>query len=135
MPCDFRDGMIICSRGPAKKRCAYCERDSSKLCDYPLKSGKTCDSPMCTLHTWSPEPNTDYCRHHRAKIEEPEREAKLKAEKAAKQRDSLIFIAQSKYPGSCKDKDCGARWDAGDPMYWDKETREVFCAECGEMMR
>jgi len=90
---------------------------------------------MCTLHTWSPEPNTDYCRHHRAKIEEPEREAKLKAEKAAKQRDSLIFIAQSKYPGSCKDKDCGARWDAGDPMYWDKETREVFCAECGEMMR
>lgn len=134
MPCDVRGNMIVCSRTP-KKHCAYCDRDSSKLCDYKLKSGKTCDSPMCAIHTWSPEPDKDYCRHHREKIEAPERAAKRAAEIAENMRDSLIFIAHSKYSGFCRDKDCGARWDQGDPMYWDSKTREVFCADCGELMQ
>ena len=131
----FKNGMIVCSRHSKLKKCAYCERDSSTLCDYPLKSGRTCDSPMCALHTWSPEANTDYCRHHRAKIEEPEREAKRKEEAEAKRRDSLIFIAHSRFPGYCRDKDCRAKWDSGDPMYWDSKTREVFCETCGELMQ
>jgi|SRR5882672_11328 len=126
-------GVIICrGRRSAPKKCAYCHRDSSKLCDYPLKAGGTCSSPMCAAHAWSPKPGTDYCRHHREKIEAPEREVKRKA--ATKQRDSLIFIPQSKYSGRCRDKDCGQAWDVGDPMFWDKETREVFCEACGEMM-
>ena len=57
-----------------------------------------------------------------------------KAELEAKKRASLIFIAQSKYSGFCREKDCGSRWQQGDPMYWDKITHEVFCAACGGMM-
>ncbi len=128
-------GVIICRGRRTVRRCAYCDRPSSKLCDAPLRDpGRTCDTPLCDLHTWSPEPEKDYCRVHRAKIEAPEREARRKAELAAKKRDSLIFIAHSKFPGYCRDKDCGARWEAADPMYWDKATREVFCKDCGEQM-
>ena len=67
-------------------------------------------------------------------MEGPEREAKRNAELEAKKRPSLIFIADSKYDGYCREKDCGARWKAGEGMYWDTRTREVFCVECGELM-
>jgi hypothetical protein len=123
---------IICSR---PKRCSYCEKQSVKLCDYKLDSGKTCDAPMCVLHTWSPDFDTDYCRIHRRKMQEPVLEEKRKAELAAKKRDTLIFFAHSKYAGYCREKDCGAKWQEGDQMYWDSKTKEVFCAECGELMQ
>jgi len=89
---------------------------------------------MCATHTWSPEPEKDYCRIHRRQIEGPKREEQRKAELSANKRDSLIFIADSKYAGVCKEKDCGARWKAGDSIYWDQKTREAFCEECGELM-
>lgn len=126
---------IICGRSP-KKKCAYCENHGTQLCDWENASGGTCDESICRLHAWHPpgEPNKDYCRLHRRLIEGDAREEKRKAELAAKKREGLVFIAQSKFPGSCKDKDCGARWEKGDPMYWDKQTREVFCVECGDLM-
>lgn len=123
---------IVCSR-PSK--CSYCEKPSMKLCDFKLESGKTCDAPMCGLHTWSPDFDTDYCRLHRRKMREPELEEKRKAELAAKKRETLIFFAHSKYAGFCREKDCGAKWQVGDQMYWDSKTKEVFCAECGELMQ
>jgi len=126
---------IICSR-PRQKRCAYCEKPSAKLCDGPKTGSKTCDTPMCSLHAWQPpgHPDFDYCRMCRRKVEEPEREAARTAELEAKKRDTLIFIADSKYGGTCKEKDCGARWEAGQPIYWDVRTREAFCVECGDLM-
>ncbi|MCI0393273.1 MAG: hypothetical protein MOB07_31475 [Acidobacteria bacterium] len=125
--------MFICSR-PNKKRCLYCTDQHTVLCDGPMGAGKTCSTPMCGVHTWSPEPEKDYCRQCRRKIEAPEREAKRLAELEARKRETLIFIAQSKFAGTCKDQDCGARWEQGQPMYWDKQTRETFCSECGELM-
>lgn len=143
---------IVCGRA---KPCAYCERAHTRLCDFTLASGKTCDTPMCSGHAWQPVWNKDeavkgileqgkslnevlsqdYCRVHRRKIEGGEREENRKAELAAKKRDTLIFIACSKFSGYCKEKDCSAKWAQGDPMYWDSKTRETFCSECGEMMQ
>lgn len=66
---------FICGRGRQQpKRCAYCHRDSSKLCDAMVDSGqragKTCDVPMCHLHTFSPHVDVDYCRDHLPQIKE-----------------------------------------------------------------
>lgn len=137
MPCEtYRDEKndvtaIVCREA---KRCSYCERPSAKPCDFEVSPEKTCDAPLCSLHTYTPEPGKDYCRMHRRKLQEPEREAKRKAELEAMKRDTLIFFAQSKYSGWCREKDCGAKWQQGEPCYWDSKTREVFCVECGELM-
>jgi len=125
---------FICSRPSRPRRCSYCDNRSTKLCDFALSTGKTCDAPLCNTHTYSPAFEKDYCRSHRRKMEEPARAEQRKLEMQAKQRDTLIFFARSKYAGRCRDKDCCARWKEGEPMYWDRETREVFCNKCGEIM-
>lgn len=128
---------IICSR---TKRCTYCDKPHVRLCDYPRNDpndGKTCDTPMCAIHSWKPEPGVDkdYCRFHRRIVEGPLREQKRKEELAANKRDTLVFIAHSKYAGFCKEKDCGAKWEEGEPMFWDTQTRQVYCNECGEALQ
>lgn len=124
---------IVCSR---PKRCSYCMKPGTQLCDAPKESGGTCDAPICGLHAWHPagEVEKDYCRAHRRKLEGAEREERRKAELKAKQRNTLIFFSQSKYDGYCREKDCGTRWEQGEPCYWDSKTREVFCQECGQLM-
>ena len=77
MPCnrvDMGNGnyAIVCSRGHRKpKKCAYCDRDGTQLCDHrmgPVVFGQpapaTCDTPMCRLHAHHVEPDTDLCRAH-----------------------------------------------------------------------
>jgi hypothetical protein len=129
------DLMVIkCGRGAVKK-CAYCEEPQQHLCDYTLVGGSTCDTPMCARHAWWPgNGKEDFCRTHRRIIEGKDRDAKHLAELEAKKRDTLIHFDRSKYPGKCRDKDCGATWEAGDPMWWDRETKEVFCNDCGDLM-
>lgn len=71
MPCEHRDGMIICTRGGSKIRCKYCGFPGNKLCDYPLsgiKGGKTCDAPMCEKCATHVPPDSDYCKPHAAMI-------------------------------------------------------------------
>jgi len=75
MPCstfDMGNGVtgIICSRG-RRKKCAYCDRESTQLCDHrtgPVifgqPAGATCDTPMCRAHAHHVEPDRDYCRNH-----------------------------------------------------------------------
>jgi hypothetical protein len=66
MPCRIAGNAILCSR-TAEKRCIYCGRPSSKLCDFRLtgaKAGNTCDAPMCANCTTSGGPDVDYCRPH-----------------------------------------------------------------------
>jgi hypothetical protein len=46
----------------------------------------------------------------------------------------LIFMARSKYPGRCKEKDCRNTWDEGERCYWNPRTRESFCEECGDQL-
>src|ERR1700677_5238572 len=47
-----QDGIVIhVNRGRGggrKKKCPFCKRgDVSKLCDFPVQHGKTCDAAMC----------------------------------------------------------------------------------------
>jgi hypothetical protein len=66
MPCEIRSNMIICSRGRRKApRCKWCSNTSTKLCDYKLPSGKTCDAPMCDIHAKRIGPEVDHCMWHR----------------------------------------------------------------------
>ncbi len=68
MPCEIRDNMIICSRGPKKPPpCQWCLRPSTKLCDFPIDKGKTCDAPMCDHHATSMGSNVDYRPKHQNK--------------------------------------------------------------------
>ena len=64
-------GMIIHHRYGRQPRlpCFYCPRYHTKLCDFVLPNGKTCDRRICGQHaTPGPEPNIDYCQEHRAKV-------------------------------------------------------------------
>ena len=72
MPCEHRDGMIICSRG--RKRlppCKFCQVNggkvvpSNKLCDFPVGHGKTCDAPMCDAHATNLGTDVDVCPIHK----------------------------------------------------------------------
>ena len=54
MPCEWlktADGTVIHvnrGRGGKKKLCPFCKRGSvSKLCDFPIGNGKTCDAEIC----------------------------------------------------------------------------------------
>jgi len=46
--------------------CAVWKRPGSRLCDFKLSSGKSCDVPLCSSCTLSVGPNIDYCRSHPA---------------------------------------------------------------------
>lgn len=63
---EFDDGKggkvtaIVCGRG--LKTCGWCNRISTKLCDFPTGAqGKTCDARMCDSHSTHAAKDTDYC--------------------------------------------------------------------------
>jgi len=68
---------IVCGRGRPRRLCK-CGRNSTKLCDYPLRgrrAGQTCDRPLCekcatkvgTHVDGAHKGDTlDYCRAHAA---------------------------------------------------------------------
>lgn len=76
--------VIICRGRPRNTRCQFCQRPSTKLCDFPLtgaQAGKTCDAPMCAGCAYHLGKDVDFCPPHyryrqkqaqdmRAKIEE-----------------------------------------------------------------
>lgn len=126
--------ITMCSQKKLTK-CAYCENSGTQLCDWQHASGGTCDESLCKIHSFTPKIGEDYCRLHRRLIEGAARDEKLKIEKEKAKRDTLIFIAHSKFPGRCKDKDCSASWDKGEAMFWDSRTRESYCEECGGSMQ
>lgn len=80
MPCDtvkLPDGAfaMVCSRGRRGKppaRCFYCTTPSSRLCDYPAGSGKTCDRPLCLNCTTEVAKDTDMCKEHAPMWNRPE---------------------------------------------------------------
>jgi hypothetical protein len=45
------------------KRCQYCTRPHTRLCDYPTETG-TCDAPLCGQHARRVGPDRDYCPAH-----------------------------------------------------------------------
>lgn len=77
MPCepviDEKTGNVIgikCSRDkPARGVCIVCGKPSTRLCDYLLENGNTCDAPLCTEHAnkrgWA-----DFCPEHAEKYDQ-----------------------------------------------------------------
>jgi hypothetical protein len=65
---------IVCSRSTPRRRCSngrrgnvsasQCIRTATKLCDYPLGNGKTCDKPLCDCCAVNVGPDRDYCPKH-----------------------------------------------------------------------
>ena len=54
---------IVCSRGRRPIICK-CGSRGSKLCDFPIGEGKTCDRPLCDRHAVVISPGVDYCQIH-----------------------------------------------------------------------
>lgn len=51
-------------RRQVRKKCFYCYRNSTKLCDAPVAGG-TCDRPLCDFHAiLGPARNVDFCQDH-----------------------------------------------------------------------
>lgn len=43
-----------------------CMDVGTKLCDFPVSDGKTCDMPICDSHAFEAAPNIHYCPGHTA---------------------------------------------------------------------
>ncbi len=57
--------MILCRHG-RRQMCKHCGRNPvSKLCDYPVAPGKTCDFPMCARCATNIAHEVDYCPKHK----------------------------------------------------------------------
>ncbi len=69
MPCDkyhtANGTMFICGRGPRKQRCA-CGYTATRLCDWKVGGGRTCDKPLCVKCTHEPAEDKDLCPTHAA---------------------------------------------------------------------
>jgi hypothetical protein len=52
------------------KDCKFCLANggrkvpSTKLCDFPIGNGKTCDAPICDRHATGAGPDIDHCPVH-----------------------------------------------------------------------
>lgn len=57
---------IACTRGPRRKSapCLYCTAPHTKLCDYEVAPGKTCDRKLCDRCAVHVGPNRDLCPDH-----------------------------------------------------------------------
>jgi hypothetical protein len=58
---------IICGvRRPKSKPCwvSHCGKPNTKLCDWPVGDGKTCDAPICDKHATNVGPDRDVCPLH-----------------------------------------------------------------------
>ena len=71
MPCQWitmPDGTVMhlnMGRGP-RRRCKFCRAGYvTKLCDFPVADGKTCDAAMCDKCATNVGPETDHCPKHR----------------------------------------------------------------------
>ena len=46
------------------KACIVCGRPASRLCDFPVAPGKTCDRALCAGCAVQDGPDRDYCPSH-----------------------------------------------------------------------
>jgi hypothetical protein len=59
MPCEVTKEAIV-----NQKRCRWCGKLSTKLCDFILVTGRTCDQPICQDHAQSRGFQIDFCPNH-----------------------------------------------------------------------
>lgn len=67
---------IVCSGRERRGHCFQCGRLSTKLCDFPLGNGKTCDKKLCGRCAVPVGQDRDYCPEH-PRAQEPQRELPL----------------------------------------------------------
>jgi hypothetical protein len=59
---------IACSSGRKKAgKCRFCDNAHTKLCDFEITLGRTCDQKICDWHATTVGPDRHYCPDHRAK--------------------------------------------------------------------
>ncbi len=68
MPCHTMNlpgggSAIVCTPRGKQRRCRWCMRWHTKLCDAPKGKG-TCDAPMCDDHATPDGPDRDLCPTH-----------------------------------------------------------------------
>jgi hypothetical protein len=68
-PCRYvklpQGGFALVRYAPSRpKKCRWCAYHGSRLCDFPVGDGKTCDAPMCGKHARRIDDKTDYCPDH-----------------------------------------------------------------------
>lgn len=61
----------VCGPRSRGKRCRWCTREHTLLCDHPLEGGRTCDAPMCRDHAHEVGPDRHLCPDHRPGREAP----------------------------------------------------------------
>jgi hypothetical protein len=54
---------ILTGNFPRPKDCA-CGKPSTRLCDWIIGRGRTCDAPLCDACTSSPAKDKDLCKRH-----------------------------------------------------------------------
>ena len=59
----LQDGTAAIVCGPKPKNCG-CGKPSTRLCDWIIGRGRTCDAPLCDSCTSSPAPSKDLCKRH-----------------------------------------------------------------------
>jgi hypothetical protein len=58
---------IVCGQRPKRKRCEKCGANwATRLCDWKLGVGKTCDVALCVGCTSAPAQDKDLCPDHAA---------------------------------------------------------------------
>ena len=68
------DGTVVhllhSGKRPQPKKCQFCDRPSTKLCDFPMSPPeqvthrRTCDAPMCDEHATLIGEDRDLCPPH-----------------------------------------------------------------------
>ena len=56
--------VIICGSRGRPKRCRWCLKSHTLLCDYIVGAKATCDAPMCQDHATETGPDTHICPDH-----------------------------------------------------------------------
>jgi hypothetical protein len=66
--------IFVCGRS-RRQTCKFCHQGYvSKLCDFPVAKGKTCDAGMCTKCATSIAHEVDYCPTHKHQAPPPQRQ-------------------------------------------------------------
>lgn len=69
MGCMVGQGVIVCTGKGRRRKCSWCARPHTKLCDHPIpltptRAAGTCDAPMCDDHAKRIGPDADLCPIH-----------------------------------------------------------------------
>ena len=60
----LKGGTAFVCGSARKPHCQFCSRPATKLCDYPLGPGRTCDAKICAGHALHFHPDADICPNH-----------------------------------------------------------------------